>query len=194
MTGELSERNILKDSELKGSTKDAAREIAILFAFGIFAAVMKAYVRDPLHLPGHDWVIWMALLVIGRSASPFRFAGSVMGVGASAVAVIPALGLVEPFFFLYFIIPAFIFDIAYVFLGLENRSWIFVVLLSGFALGIKALTQYGAYTVAGLQYGAFLKSGLAYPVFLHIGFGLAGGMIGIILLKFIRTKGSHRSA
>lgn len=193
MSGELSEKNKLRDFELGNPDKHAMREIAILFAFGVFAAIMKAYAKEPLHLPGHEWVIWMALLVIGRATSPFRYAGSVMGIGASAVALVPALGLAEPFFFLYFIIPALIFDIAYLYFGLEKRHWIFMVLLSGFALGIKALTQYAAYAAVGMKYTSAIKYGLAYPVFLHIGFGLAGGFVGIIIFKFIKHRSSELS-
>lgn len=194
MDGESSEKNISRNSKVKNANRNSAIEIVALLGFGVFAALMKAYVKTPLNLPGHEWIIWMALLVVGRVLSPFKLAGSTMGVGASAVSLVPALGLAVPFFFFYFIIPAMVIDLAFVFLNLGERHWIFLIILSGLALALKAFVQWGAYLAAGMKYGAVLKHGFLYPIELHFAFGIAGGVIGVAIIQGIRVARKNRPA
>ncbi len=46
------------------------RSTLLLSGAGIAAALLHAATRFPLHLPGHEGLEWMAILMLARPASP----------------------------------------------------------------------------------------------------------------------------
>lgn len=180
---------ILNKSRSGMSNAQIAREIIILLLFGVFAAVMKEYIKTPMTLPGHEWMIWIALLVIGRAVSPFRWAGSAMGFGAAAFSFLPLFGPQEPFLALYFFIPALVFDLLYPLSLNQGKKSLLLIPIAGVTLLSKAVLQYGIYTIMGLPWKA-LKSGVYYPLLTHLAFGLAGGLTGFIILKYVELNRS----
>lgn len=189
MSEEAREGTIFKNSRNKISSIQITKEIVLLLLFGIFASVMKVYAKNPMSLPGHEWLIWVSLLVIGRAVSPFRWAGSVMGVGAASFSFLPFLGPQEPFMAFYFFIPALVFDLIYALFQNFSKNNLLLIPIAGIALLSKAILQYGIYAIVGLHWGA-ARNGLYYPLFTHLAFGLAGGLIGVIILRYIE-RGKH---
>ena len=170
--------------------RNVVREIGILLVFGAVAAVLQAYTREPINIPGHAWIVWMVMLTAGRFSSPFRWAGSVMGVGAGVLSSMPLLDASLPrFAVILFIIPAFLFDIVYRYARMVHFRNISTILTSGFILFSLALIQFSVYYAAGTKFGAVAKFGLQYVALLYAIFGLIGGLIGMIALKVVH----HRS-
>lgn len=152
------------------------RSTLILFGAGIAAACLHAATRFPLHLPGHEGVVWIAILMLARLASPYRWAASVAAMGAAAVA--PFLGFHDPLMPIAYLLPGLVLDLAAL---LSARSLTAMVL--GAALGFTAhpVLDWTMLHAFGMQFG---PSG---PVFAaHLLFGLAGALLGAGLWKVAR--------
>ena len=147
------------------------RSTLLLLGAGIAAALLHAAARFPLHLPGHQGVAWMAILMLARLASPYRWAATVAALGAAAVA--PFLGFHDPLAPLAYLLPGLVLDLS--------------ALLSSRNLGVMALGAAVGYTAHPLldwaalaAFGAHL--GPAGPAFgAHFLFGLAGALLGLAL-------------
>jgi hypothetical protein len=120
----------------------------------------------------------MALLMIGRTVSRYRWAASVSGVGAGLTALLPLWGSEDPIFWLTYLLPSLVIDAG---LPLAQRwraqPWSLAV-LAGLAHGTKPLLRLAFGAVVGWPYGSLL-SGVLYPLALHIAFGTLGGLLGI---------------
>jgi len=175
--------------------RNVAREIGVLLVFGAVAALLQAYTREPIHIPGHAWIVWMVMLTVGRFSSPFRWAGSVMGVGAGVLSSMPLLGASLPqFAVILFIVPALLFDIVYRYAGKVHFRSTSTALTSGFILFSLALIQFSVYYAAGTKFGAVAKFGLQYVALLYAIFGLIGGLIGVIAVKVVHHRSKSLTA
>jgi hypothetical protein len=151
---------------------------ALLLLLGAGSVVLPAVLRLPLKLPGHHGLEWMALLMLGRTVSRYRWAGSISGVGAGLTALLPVWGSDDPIFWLTYLLPALVIDLG---LPLARRlsaqPWALAA-LAGLAHGTKPLLRLAFDMAAGWPYGS-LVAGVLYPLALHILFGAIGGLIGI---------------
>lgn len=152
------------------------RSTALLFAAGVAAALLHAATRFPLHLPGHQGLAWMAILMIARLASPYRWAASVAALGAAAAA--PFLGFHDPLVPFAYLLPGVVLDLAAL-LTARNLG----ALLVGAALGYAAhpALDWLALHAFGAHYG---PAGPAFAA--HLLFGLAGALLGAGLWRAAR--------
>jgi hypothetical protein len=149
-----------------------------LVLLGVGAVALPTMLRLPLKLPGHQGLVWMALLMSGRTVSRYRWAASISGVGAGLTALLPLWGSDDPIFWLTYLVPSLVIDAG---LPLAQRwrmqPWSLAV-LAGLAHGTKPLLRLVFGALAGWPYGSLL-GGVLYPLTLHILFGAIGGLIGI---------------
>ena len=152
------------------------RSTLVLFSLGIAAALIHAATRFPLHLPGHQGIEWMALLMLARMASRYRWAATVAAAGAAAVA--PFLGFHDPLTSVAYLLPGVILDLA-AFVSAGNL----VVMVAGAALGYTAhpVLDWLLLQATGTQFGPAQAAFAA-----HLMFGLLGALLGAGLWRFAR--------
>lgn len=164
-------------------------EIALLVGLGIAIVALRAAFRGHLGLHGRHGVEWMALLLIGRMASRNRGAATISSIGAATCVLLPIWGFRDPFGWLIYLWVGIVLDTGYA-LGkrwLWHDSLWFLVLLGGLAHATKPLVRLLISLISGWPYGSLIF-GVAYPLALHIFFGIAGSLVGIGLLRFLRQN------
>jgi hypothetical protein len=173
------------ESSLKSKSKDflnslslAWWEALLLLGSGALAVVLHQSLRLPLGLPGRHGIEWMALLVLGRSTSRFRWAGSLTSTGAALTLLMPVWGVRDdPFIWLIYLLPGIVMDLVFYWLPqLQNKLW-FWAGLGGLAHATKPLARWVISLASGWAYGSLLN-GMLYPLSTHILFGMLGGLLG----------------
>ncbi len=160
-------------------------EALLLLGTGAFAVVLHRTFDAGLGLPGHHGIEWIALLIMGRSFSKFRGAGSLAGLGASLATAVPFLHTANPFTWLFYLLPGPLMDLAYRYLPrYVDKLW-FLVVLGGLAHVTKPLGQLLINLVFGWPFGSF-RFGVVYPVASHLLYGALGGLIGALLVLGIQ--------
>ena len=160
-------------------------EALLLLGTGAFAVVLHRMFDEGLGLPGHHGIEWMALLIMGRSMSRFRGAGSLAGIGASLATAIPMLHSNNPFTWLFYLLPGPIMDLAFRYLpGYVNKLW-FLMILGSIAHVTKPIGQLFINLAFGWPFGSF-RYGVVYPIAGHLLYGLIGGLIGALVVLGIR--------
>jgi hypothetical protein len=160
-------------------------EALLLLGTGALAVVLHRAFDQGLGLPGHHGIEWMALLIIGRSFSRFRGAGSLAGIGASLATAVPFLHTDNPFTWLFYLLPGPIMDLAFHYLPrYADKLW-FMMVLGGLAHVTKPVGQLLINAMFGWPFGSF-RYGVVYPIASHLLYGIIGGMLGALLVLGIR--------
>lgn len=165
-------------------------ELLLLVGLGAGAVALHAAFRWPLRLPGHHGLEWMALLLLGRCASSYRWAASVSSVSAAAFSALPVWGFDDPFIWLIYTLPGLVIDGGFgVARGWQQKIW-FLAILGGGAHATKPLVRLVISILSGWPYGSLLY-GVAYPLATHVLFGVLGGLLGATLVLGTRRKRDH---
>jgi hypothetical protein len=160
-------------------------EALLLLGSGALAVVLHRTFDSGLGLPGHHGIEWIALLIMGRSFSRFRGAGSLVGVGAALATTLPFLHTSNPFTWLFYLLPGPLMDLAFRYLPrLAGKLW-FLMLLGGLAHVTKPLGQLIINAAFGWPFGSF-RFGILYPTASHLLYGLIGGLLGALIVLGIR--------
>ncbi len=162
-----------------------------LLLLGMFAALVVAShvaLRLPVHMPGHQGIVWMALLVIARAAVPRPLAASTAGMLSGLMAALAGIGDHGPLItFLSYTAAGAGVDAVALLAGAPS-GWL-ACALAGMVgnlakLGVKTLLEIWI----GIPTG-FVVLGRLYPALTHIAFGLAGGYLGYLALRALRRAG-----
>ena len=156
-------------------------EAVLLLGTGALAVLLHRVFDGSEGLPGHHGIEWMALLIMGRSFSRLRGAGSLTGIGASLATAVPFLHTANPFTWLFYLLPGPIMDIAFRFLPRYAGKLWFLMVLGGLAHITKPLGQLVVNAFYGWPFGSF-RFGIVYPVSSHLFYGLIGGALGALLV------------
>jgi hypothetical protein len=170
-------------------------EAVWLVTLGVAAVVAHAAFDRGLNLPGHHGLEWMALLVIGRRTSKYRWAATVSSVGAGVVAPMVIWGFGDPFIWLIYLLPGPIMDLGCMVSGRwQDKAWV-LALIAGVAHASKPLIRVPISMAMGWPYGSLLY-GVGYPVATHVAFGVLGGLIGagVIFAVSSRRRGKKSSS
>jgi len=180
-------------NQAAGVTQLTWQEALLLIALGSSAVVLHAIFRWPLRLPGHHGLEWMALLIIGRSLSQYRWASTVSSISAAGIAMIPVWGFGDPFIAIIYFLPGLVIDGGF---NLGSRwqkkvagatgIW-FLAALAALAHATKPLARVMISLISGWPYGSLLY-GVAYPLVTHLVFGLLGGLAGALLVRSLRER------
>jgi len=169
------------------STVATAAEILFLFGIGMIAIVLHARLRIPMHLPGKQGLLFVALIVTGKGLSRFPFAATVSGLGAATMLLIPGLGFHDPFMAVMYLFLGFIMDLITEFAsGFTTRTWVLAILCGACWVFIP-LFRLTLSLFIEMPVGAF-RSGYLYPFVTHLIFGIAGGLIAAGLLTLADKK------
>ncbi len=180
MNGTFSQKNTSKTFPINGTL--TWWEALLLLGTGALAVVLHQTFRMALALPGYHGIEWMALLVIGRSMSRFKGAGTLASLGASGMAMLPIFGAErDPFIWLIYLLPGLVMDLAFRYLpGYANKVW-FLAILGGLAHITKPVTRLVITILSGWSFGSF-RYGVVYPISSHLLFGLIGGLLGALVV------------
>jgi hypothetical protein len=157
-------------------------EALLLLGSGALAVVLHQSFRLALGLPGYHGIEWMALLIMGRSFSRFRGAGTLSSLGAAGVSMLPIWGAMDdPFIWLIYLLPGPVMDLAFRYLPCyANKLW-FLMILGGLAHTTKPVARLVITILSGWLFGSF-RYGVVYPIASHLLYGMIGGLLGALLV------------
>ncbi len=175
VNGELSAKT--QSSSFPTSTHLTRQEALLLLGLGAVIVAMVKVFDFSLGLPGHTGVQWLALLLIGRTTSNYRWAASVSGVGSAVVSLLPFWGFGDPLKWLSFLLVAVALDVMFNLFTRWQHAVLFLTIIGGLAHAVKPLSRALISSVTGLQYTSLL-TGVLYPTAAHLLFGFIGAFIG----------------
>jgi hypothetical protein len=193
MNGILSPKNASKAFPTKRALSGSLGKILealLLLGSGALVVVLHQRFSLALGLPGYHGIEWMAMLIMGRSLSRFRGAGTLASLGAAGMSMLPAFGAShDPFIWLIYLLPGPLMDLAFRFLPrFADKVW-FLALLGGLAHVTKPVARLVISVLSGWSFGSF-RYGVAYPISSHLLYGLIGGLLGALLVLGIRRISS----
>jgi hypothetical protein len=187
MSGSLHQKNTSKAFPISSSL---VIEMLIPFVLGMLAIITHAKLRMHLGIPGHQGVIFMALLIIARISIKIRWSSLLFSAGVGSMLYIPFLGFGDPYAVFVYLWPGIIFDIFFVSnVSKQQKLW-FLTLLGGLAYSSIPFSRFILGIFTGLMHKSLLN-GLFIPYLLFFVFGLIGTFIGIgtnHLIKKLRTS------
>lgn len=161
-------------------------ELFLLFLLGMIAVVIHSKLRIPMHLPGKQGLIFIALVVAGRGVSRFSFASSLICAGSSLLLLTNMFGFSDPFMAVNYILLGFLIDVAFKLTdGFNNR------LISAVSAGVcwiaVPLFKLTTASLFLLPMNLF-STGIAYPFITHFVFGLTGGLLGAGIISLLTSR------
>lgn len=157
-------------------------EALLLLGSGALVVILHQSFRLPLGLPGHHGIEWMALLILGRSFSRFRGAGTLASIGAAATSILPVWGAThDPFIWLIYLVPGPLMDMAFHYLPQFAGKYWFLSILGGLAHITKPLIRLAITVISGWSFGSF-RYGVVYPISSHLMYGMIGGLLGALIV------------
>lgn len=159
---------------------------ALLLGVGLAIVALHAVFRLPLRLPGRHGLDWMALLMMTRLGSKYRWSATITSIGAAGFSFLPMWGFGDPFASVTYLLPGLIIDLVYHYAKGWQGKILFLALLGGLAHATKPLFQLAISMVSGYPFNSLL-SGVAYPLLTHISFGFVGAFVGAGLI-FAKEK------
>ena len=161
------------------------RELVVLALFAALVAVSKAFLRMPLHVPGHSGITWMAILLVGRALIHRPGAGTLLGFVSGVLAVAIVGGREGLLLWVKYLAPGVVMDIGAALSG-ERLDNPYVGLAVGAVANVaKLLSSLIVSLMLGIPAG-YLVVGLGLAVTTHVVFGAIGGWLGTLVLRTLR--------
>ncbi len=184
MNGTFYQRKISKAFPIEGTL--TWWEALLLLSTGALAVVLHQSFRLALGLPGYHGIEWMALLIMGRSFSRFKGAGSLASLGAAGMSILPIWGAQhDPFIWLIYFLPGPIMDLAFKYLPRYASKLWFLAILGGLAHITKPIIRLIITLLSGWSFGTF-RYGVVYPISSHLLYGMIGGLLGALVVLGIQ--------
>ena len=163
-------------------------ELILLALFSSLVVVAKIVLHLPLRLPGHSGVFWMAILIVAHGLVPKRGALSLVGVTSGLLAAFMGLGDLGPIYtFFSYLASGVAVDLMALFLGgMDN---VVVAGLTGLVGNVAKMLVKTLMAVLLQIPAGFVAFGLLYSFFTNSIAGLAGGVVGWLILRALRRAG-----
>jgi len=179
-SGAVSVRSASSSSRI--DVRAVVLEMLGLLALGALAVAWHAFARGRFRLaPGHQGLIWMALVIVGRMTSRLPWAGVTAATGAAGATMLPIWRLGDPFMWVSYMAAGAIVDLGFGSFLRSSRALWAIALLGGVAHAVKPLIR-SVIQLGGWHYDS-LVAGVPYPASTHFLFGAAGALIGASLIK-----------
>jgi len=189
MNGNVSQKTISKVYQT--NVLPVILEILLLISLGIFAIVLRSYLRIPLGIPGRHGLEFMALLIIARRISAIPLASFIAMIGATSFMFVPFIGIKDPFLPAIYLLMGIVLDVLYFLFKNPANRLVILSLIGGIAYMLIPLSRIVIYLFTGVLEHSFIKSGFVIPVLSHFVFGVAGALLGaglVYSVKRIRNK------
>ena len=183
MSGESSQKSISKAFPIN---MPVVVEILLLLFLGALAVTLRAKLRTPINTPGHHGLEVMAIFIIGRYITGFKFGSSISSLAAALLIFVPVIGIKDPFLPVIYLLMGVTIDM--MFYLLKNKKFPILIfgVIGAIAYSVIPLSRLIITLLTKYPYGAFVKHGYLTPVITHILFGLAGGLLGAGLVFSIK--------
>lgn len=166
-------------------------EIISLLLLGTLALVLRSYLRAPLNLPGRHGVEFMAIIILGRQFSKFKFASSLSSIAVFGMIFVPFLGVKNPLMATAYVAPCIMLDFIYNKFKLQNNKIFFLAFFSGLSYMAIPLVRLVFCLFTGVLESTFIRHGFVVPFISHFFFGFAGGLFGAGFFQLLKRK--HKS-
>ncbi len=163
-------------------------EMVLLLGAGMLAVTLHARLRTPFNMPGHHGLEFMAILVMARSFTNVRWAGSVSSLGIGILLLFPILGFNDPFMGLNYMLPGFLLDLVYNLPGKNKFRSLLIITGCGFAYAMIPLSRLVLHLFTGYPYQNIIKHGPLLPISSFFFFGILGGITGLGLSQLFKLK------
>ena len=162
----------------------AAAETLLLILLGVVGVALHAYLRLPIKVPGHNGLLWIALLIVGRLVSQRRWAASISSTSAAAISLLPVMGFKDPLDTITLLIPGVVIDLAFLISPRLLASLVALALVGAFAHATKPIAKLIVSAGTGFPYPSLI-AGILYPLSLHALFGAAGAILAAISVRLV---------
>jgi len=161
-----------------------AAEALFLILLGVVGVALHAYLRLPIKVPGHNGLLWIALLMVGRLVSQRRWAASISSTSAAAISLLPVMGFKDPLDTITLLIPGVVIDLAFLISPRLLASLVALALVGAFAHATKPIAKLIVSAGTGFPYPSLI-AGILYPLSLHALFGAAGAILAAISVRLV---------
>jgi hypothetical protein len=166
----------------------STREMLVLALTAALIVAAKAALRVPLKIPGHSWLLVIAVLVLARGLVRKPWAGTLLGLvsGLAVTFLVPASE--GPFVWAKYLAAGAALDLAAPVIKGRFDDPMLAGLAGGFALMCKLVVDTGVSLAMGIP-PAYVAVGLGLAATTHAVFGLLGGALGALVLRRLeRTR------
>jgi len=177
MNGNVQQKSLLRASQTNLSTAKIL-EITLLFLAGILAIVLHERLRNPINIPGHHGIEFMAIILAVRLTSKMKWAASISALGIGIFILFPVLGFKDPMMGFNYMLPCFFMDLAYNFVPPKKYRNLILVFAAGLGYMLIPFSRLLVTLSTGYPYSSFLKHGFVTPVLTFMLFGILGGLLG----------------
>ena len=172
-------------NEYPNSITIEVTQYLLLFIFGMFAASLHAYIRIPMGIPGHNGLIFMTIVVFGRTFINKPLSGLASCLGASTLMYLNVLGIKDPFIFVPYLVIGVMLDLFGTISIKEKYRFLLVAITAGVAFTCIPIYRHIIASIGLFQYGSLLKFGLPITILSHFAFAFSGGLLGYFTSKKI---------
>ena len=161
------------------------RDVLLVAILADLIVLAKAFLRVPLHVPGHTGVVVVALFVVAAGLIDRRGAATLVGLLAGLLAAVFGLGAVPLVTWIKYVAMGLTVDVGLLMIpGLLGRKAALVV-VGAFANLAKLSAAVAIGLLLELPLG-FLFWGLGYAATTHVVFGAIGGLLGFYVVRELR--------
>jgi len=177
MNGNVQQKSLSRAFQTKLTTAKVL-EMILLFLAGVLAIVLHERLRNPINIPGHHGIEFMAIILAVRLTSKLKWAASISALGIGIFILFPVLGFKDPMMGFNYMLPCFFMDLAYNYAPVKKYRNLILIIAAGLGYMLIPFSRLIVTLSTGYPYSSFLKHGFITPVVTFMLFGILGGLLG----------------
>lgn len=179
MNGKLHQRTTLSPS--LDLSFISVLKVMLWMAMGVAAIYLHLRLKSPLRMPGHHGLEFMAILILLRLSSNFRWATTISSFGMGIFLLFPIISVNDPLMGFNYMLPGILLDILFLGFAINKQQFMMAAFCAGLAYVSIPLSKLGFALISGIPSTTFLKNGFIIPFISFFMFGSVGGLLGAIL-------------
>jgi hypothetical protein len=164
------------------------RELVVLALAAALIVAAKAALRIPLKIPGHTWLLVIAIMVLARGLIRRPYAGTLLGLVSGLLVTFLVPGGEGPFVGAKYLAAGVMLDLVAPLIHGRFDDPLRAGIAGGFALMGKLVVD----TIVTLAMGipaAFVALGIGLAATTHLIFGVLGGVLAAFILRRLDRTG-----
>lgn len=162
-----------------------------LFSFGcgMMAYAFQGILKNPIGIPGHHGLMFMAFLLLAKTATRNRASGVASSLGVSFIILMGPMGFSDPFRMVTYMLPGIALDAIMLPESRMKGKWFRAILpavAGGIAYMMIPLFRIIMMGITGVPYPGAIKYGVALTLLSFLLFGLAGSAAGWTMQRISR--------